>query len=180
MRFEGHYPAAAIAAFAGEMNYAALFHQLKGSLPKMQMKNFRLAGQQIVTNAQTFHGVENLLDVSRRDIVGQFGSWVVALFDGVQNLDAQFRSVGIWLAVTATFAIERSYAGIEIPAIVIKRSIRAKEAVQRLDLVERHVFYVHEANHDVGDLDAGVVDVVLHFDAVPAGAQYVHKGVAQN
>ena len=35
----------------------------------MQMQNLRLARQQIVTNAQTLHGVENLFDIARGYIV---------------------------------------------------------------------------------------------------------------
>ena len=34
--------------------------------------------------------------------------------------------------------------------------------------------------HHVGDLDAGVVDVVLHFDAAAGAAQHAHEGVAEH
>ena len=36
-----------------------------------------------------------------------------------------------------------------------------------------------EADHDIGHLHAGVVDVVLHLDAVAEGAQHAHERVAQ-
>ena len=36
-----------------------------------------------------------------------------------------------------------------------------------------------EAHHHVGHLHAGVVDVVLHLDALAARAQHAHEGVAQ-
>ena len=36
-----------------------------------------------------------------------------------------------------------------------------------------------EADHHVGDLHAGVVDVVLHLDAAAGAAQQAHKRVAQ-
>ena len=36
-----------------------------------------------------------------------------------------------------------------------------------------------EADDDVGDLDAGVVDVVLHFDRRAAEAQDAHERVAE-
>ena len=36
-----------------------------------------------------------------------------------------------------------------------------------------------EADHHVGHLHAGVVDVVLHLDALPARAQHAHERIAQ-
>src|SRR5437870_12020647 len=65
VRFKRHDPATVISSLGFEVNYAALFHQLEGALPKMQMQNFRFAREQIVTDAQAFHRVENLLDVAR-------------------------------------------------------------------------------------------------------------------
>ncbi len=38
---------------------------------------------------------------------------------------------------------------------------------------------VAEADHHVRHLDAGVVDVVLHFHRDPAEAQHPHQGVAK-
>ena len=37
-----------------------------------------------------------------------------------------------------------------------------------------------EGDYHVGHLDAGVVDVVLHFDVAPGGAQHADEGVAQD
>ena len=36
-----------------------------------------------------------------------------------------------------------------------------------------------EADDHVGDLDAGVVDVILHFDRVAAVSQHAHQCVAE-
>ena len=47
------------------------------------------------------------------------------------------------------------------------------------DLVERLLLELAEADDDVGDLDAGVVDVVLHFDRRAAEAQHAHQRVAE-
>ena len=49
----------------------------------------------------------------------------------------------------------------------------------RADLVERLALEHPEADDDVGDLDAGVVDVVLHFDRDAAEAQHAHQRVAE-
>ena len=37
-----------------------------------------------------------------------------------------------------------------------------------------------KADDDVGNLDAGVVDVVLNFDAIAGGLQDAHKRVAEH
>ena len=67
--------------------------------------------------------------------------------------------------------------GVEVPAEVI-------ETHRRIGQQGRHirgglVLQVMEAHHHVGHLDAGVVDVVLHFHAVAAGAQHAHEGIAE-
>ena len=41
------------------------------------------------------------------------------------------------------------------------------------------MFELAEADDDVGHLDAGVVDVVLHFDGRAAEAQHAHERVAE-
>ena len=56
----------------------------------MQMQNFRFARQQIVTDAQTFHRVEDLFDVARGDIVGKFSRGIVSFLDRMENFRAQF------------------------------------------------------------------------------------------
>ena len=37
-----------------------------------------------------------------------------------------------------------------------------------------------EAHHDVGDLHAGVVDIVLNIDRVPSRSQQANESVAKN
>ena len=49
----------------------------------------------------------------------------------------------------------------------------------RRDVLDRQVLDLAEADDDVGDLDAGVVDVVLHFDRRPAEAQHACERVAE-
>jgi hypothetical protein len=39
---------------------------------------------------------------------------------------------------------------------------------------------VVEADDDIGDLDAGVVDVVLDFDGAAIGAQHADEGIAED
>ena len=51
-------------------------------------------------------------------------------------------------------------AGVEIPAVVVE----PRRVGDRAHLVEPLVLELAEADRDVGDLHAGVVDVVLDFD----------------
>ena len=66
-------------------------------------------------------------------------------------------------------------AGVEVPAVVVEPRLRG----ERANLVERLVLERFEADDDVGDLHAGIVDVVLHFDGHAAEAQDPYQRVAQ-
>src|SRR5262249_55009199 len=136
VRFEGHHPATAIAAFALEMDHTAFLHQLKRALPKMEMQNLRFSRQQIVTNAETFHGDKNLFDVSGRDVISEFGRRVISLFNRMQNLSSQLQLVRALFAFEVSVAIEQSYARVQIPAVVIKWTLGWKRSIQLLDLIE--------------------------------------------
>jgi hypothetical protein len=45
---------------------------------------------------------------------------------------------------------------------------------------ERFPFEMLEPDHNISHLHAGVVDVVLHRNGLPSGAQQAHKRIAQN
>ena len=98
----------------------------------------------------------------------------------MKDFDAELQPFRVLLALSVAAAIVQTYARVKIPAVVIKRSIVGKRAVEGLDVVERHLLEVHEANHDVRHLHAGVVDVVLDFDAIARCLQNAHEGVAQD
>ena len=42
------------------------------------------------------------------------------------------------------------------------------------------LFQIVKADDDIGHLDAGVIDVVLHFDLAAAVAEHADEGVAQD
>src|SRR5258706_4277082 len=146
----------------------------------MQMQNFRFARQEIITNAQTFHRVEDLLDVSRGYIISQLGNRIASCFDGMQDFDAQLKSIRIWLTCAAAFPIEGANPRVEVPAVIIKRESRGKGTVKRLDVGEHQPFDVHKANHDISDLDSRVVNVVLDFDAISRRLKYPYKRIAEH
>jgi hypothetical protein len=54
----------------------------------MEVQDLGLARQQIVTDREAVHGVENAFDVSAGDIIGQFGGRVIAFLDKVEDLGA--------------------------------------------------------------------------------------------
>ena len=49
-----------------------------------------------------------------------------------------------------------------------------------LTLTGLQTFHVEEADDDVGDLHAGIVDVVLHLDGMTSVAKDARHGVAEN
>ena len=100
----------------------------------------------------------------------EFGDLAFAGFDGVQRGAAPGQGIGMVLVIARRVRVE-------IPAVVIEAHGGVGE--QRLHVGERLLFQVVEAHHDVGHLHAGVVDVVLHLDALAAGAQHAHEGVAE-
>ena len=69
-------------------------------------------------------------------------------------------------------------ARVEVPAVVIEAHRRVGD--QRLHFGGGLLFQVVEADHHVGHLHAGVVDVVLHLHPVPPRAQHAHERVAQH
>src|SRR6266481_7198584 len=146
----------------------------------MQMQNFRFAREQIVTDTQTFHRVEDLLDVARGYIVSQLSDGIVSCFDGMQDFNAQLKTIRIWLTCAAAFPIEGANPCVEVPAVIIKRDSRGKGTVKRLDVGERQPFDVHKAHHDISDLDSRVVNVVLDFDAISCRLKYPYKRIAEH
>ena len=78
--------------------------------------------------------------------------------------------------------------GVEIPAVVVDGCCVAGRALGALFAISDEgadfggglVFKVHEPDDDVGNLHAGVVDVVLHVDFLAGGAEKVDKGVAKD
>ena len=64
---------------------------------------------------------------------------------------------------------------VKIPAVVIK----ARGVCDGGDGGQIETFQRSEADDYIGDLHAGVIDVVLHFDGCPAKRQDAHQGVAE-
>jgi hypothetical protein len=93
---------------------------------------------------------------------------VAAVLDVVKRLRADGQAFLVLAIPVADFRVE-------VPAVVVE----ARRVGDALDLVERLPFEHAESNDDVCDLDAGVVDVVLHFHRNAAKAQHPDQRVAE-
>ena len=74
------------------------------------------------------------------------------------------------------FLEERGHAGVEIPAVVIE----SRRGGQRAHFGGRFLFDVKKAEDHIGDLNSGVIDIILHFDLCARMAQQAHKSIAKH
>src|ERR1700733_6956303 len=113
------------------------------------------------------------------DEVGDFGCIVAALLDEVQSVEAQLLARGLFFG--GSFAVPMRGACVEVPAAEVDAlAVAHKFSEERVDFGGRFFLYMQEANHNVSDLDTGVVNVVLHVDFVAGRAEQAYKGVAEN
>ena len=109
------------------------------------------------------------LDDAGRHQLGQPGRLVAAGLDGVEGFRLQLLARGIG-------GVEVADLGVEIPAVVVE----ARAPRELGHLVAGLAVHVAEADHDVRDLHAGVVDVVLHAHVTSPVPEHVHEGVAED
>src|SRR4051812_46172124 len=67
---------------------------------------------------------------------------------------------------------------IEVPAVIVERALGAVD--QSLNIGRDLVFQVVEADDDIGHLNAGVVDVVLHLDLGAHRPEHADERVAED
>ena len=65
-------------------------------------------------------------------------------------------------------------AGVDVPAEVIE----AGGIDETANFLGRFVFEMAEADDDIGHLDAGVIDVILHFDVAGPSARIIRTKVS--
>ena len=153
-----HHPAAGVLAFGLEVDRLALLQQLERRRPELQVQNLALARQHVVLDVQPQHGRQVRLARWRpppgapvRPVRPSPAS--IACSVSARHCE-RFRML---LVIARTCARRdpsrdnRSAAGSSISSPHVRR---------------RLLLQVVEPDHDVGHLHAGVVDVVLHFDAV--------------
>ena len=148
------------------------------------MQDLALAGKEIVLDAEALHGFKMAAQDGRRDELGDLGGFVAAVLDLVERVQSDLLAGGFVGA--GAFAVPLRGAGVEVPAVVVERfgdvGLAALFAVgdEGADFGDGFAFELEEADDDVGNLDAGVVDVVLDIDLLAGGAEQADKGVAED
>ena len=130
------------------------------------MEDGAFAGQDVVGDAQPGHGRQVGPDDAARDVPGQTVLRVPAVLDGLH--DGRLPGLGLRMGREVG-----GNPGVEVPAVVIEL------AGQTLEVLDRQAFELHDAEDDVDDLDARVVDVVLDLDALALVAEASGQGVAE-
>ena len=132
----------------------------------MEGEDFAFAGEEVVLDVEALHGLEMAAEDGGGDEVGDLGGVVVAGFEGVEGVETDLLAGGGLLGVGG---VPLGDAGVEVPAVEVDALIGFEEFGEEFaGGGEIFAFEVDEADDDVGDLDSGVVDVVLDAYVVAA------------
>ena len=177
-----HDVAAFVLAGGLEVEDAFFEHEGAGRVPEVEGEDLAFAGEEVVLDAEALHGFEMAAQDGGGDEVGDLGGVVVADFEGVEGVEANLFAGGDLVGVGG---VPLGDAGVEVPAVEVDALVGFEEFGEEFACArEGLAFEVDEADDDVCDLDAGVVDVVLHADFVAAlvvvGAEEALEGVAED
>ena len=152
------------------MHGATRLERLERRRPEVQPEDVAFPGEQVVAHVQPAHR----LDVTADDAVGDegahLGERVAACLDLVERMRAHRQPRFVCF-------VPLGDARVQIPAVVVEPDGRI--VGKRLYGGEVARLERREPDDDVGDLDAGVVDVVLDFDLAPLKAEQPHQRVAE-
>ena len=151
--FDAHHPAAGQFSLGLQKHGALGFQDLEGVRPELQPQNVALVGEEVVADVQPLHRLQMRPDDAVGDERADLGGVVASGFEIVQRLVSYREPLGLP-------AVPLGDARIEIPAVVVE----ARGVGDLPDLGEVLPLDLPEADDDVGDLNAEVVDVVLHFN----------------
>ncbi len=148
----------------------------------MEGENLALAGEEVVLDAEALHGLEMTAENCGGDEVGDLGGVVVADFEGVKGVKADLFARGDMFGIGG---VPLRDASVEVPAIEVDALVGFEEFGEKFASArESFAFEVDEADDDICDLNAGVVDVILHANLVAAfvvvGAEEALEGVAED
>ena len=136
--------------------------------PELQTKDVAFPCQQVVIDVHPLHRQQVAADDAFRDEGGERGGRVAAVLDVVKRCGADREPL------TVLF-VPLGHARIEIPAVVIE-SRRLREMT---NLVQTLLFELAEPDRDVGDLHAGIVDVILDLDLAAEEAEQAAERVSE-
>ncbi len=161
------------------------------------MQDFAFAREEVVLDAEAEHGFKMAAKDGGGDQVGDFGGFVAAVLDEVQRVEAELLARGLLFG--SAFGVPLRGAGVEIPAVVVDaldliavcgrgRPHDSRSGDRRYgklfndlaDFGSGFLLQVQESYDHIGDLDSGVVDVVLYIDLVAGGAEQADKRVAKD
>ncbi len=123
--------------------------------------------QQVVVDPQAAHRRQVTYDDAAGYETAHLGALADSGLEPVQGLATQLQALGVFFVPLADLRVD-------VPAAEVERLANGR------DLGDREVFDVDETDHDIGHLNAGVVDVVLHLDRDALGAQSPHQQVAEH
>ncbi len=106
------------------------------------------------------------------------GGVVASALDGVEGIEAVLNAMRL---VRGVGIVPLRCLRVELPAVIVDAlALRFELREEGLDVGEGFVFEALEADYDIGDLNAGVVDVVLDVDLLAGGAEKADEGVSQD
>ena len=163
-----HHPAAGELALGLQEHRALRLERLEQVRPELQPQDVALVGEQVVADVQPRHrlemGAHDAVDDQRADRRGVVAAVLEIVED--RGADGEPRLIAV---------VPLGDLRIEVPAVVVE----ARRVGDRPDLVDRLVLEFAEADDHVGDLNAGVVDVVLRFDRRPLEAERADQRIAE-
>src|SRR5262245_42902998 len=99
-----------------------------------------------------------------RDVPGEFCGFIATFLNVLQSYSSK-------PGILRTLLVERRDLGIEIPAVVVEL------ARDGLDFGQRLLLEMLKSDNHIGDLHAGIVDVVLHFNLTRAETEQARERV---
>ena len=163
-----HHPAAFQLALGLQEDGAGALEELEGVGPEVQAQDVAFPREQVVADVQPRHRFEMPADDAVGDQLGDGRRLVAAVLDVVQRRGADAQAVLVGL-------VPLGHPCVEVPAVVVEaRGIR-----DRANAGEVLAFELAEADGNVGDLDARVVDVVLNLDDASQVAEQPAEGVPE-
>ena len=136
--------------------------------PEVQPQDVALPRQQVVVDVEPAHRFEVAPDDPVGDEGGEVCRLVAPVLDLVQRRGANLEAAFVLL-------VPLRHAGVEVPAVVVEpRRVRDRPHFRQPLALE-----LPEADSDVGDLHAGIVDVVLNFDLAAEESQQTAESVAE-
>ncbi len=114
----------------------------------------------------------------RRNQLGNLRRLIATRFDRMQRVEPQLLSHGSFFRHRV---VPRRNPRIQIPAVEVDaRAVPGQIRHQLLHAGQIQRFEVNEPHHHIGNLDAGIVDIVLHIDLLSSRNQQPHESITQN